>query len=404
MPKLTDRYLRSLKPRETRYRIGDATCPGLELTVLPSGTKSFRWRTKIDGRTTFRALGHFPEEISLADARAAAFRLREARRHGELGLPVQGDQPEPAEITVRALAKEWRDRYLKASRKTWQESWRLLEKDLLPVLGDRPASAIRPRDIVRLCDAVVDRGAAVAANRLYSNTRQLFDFAVARGILEVSPAASLKRPTRDEPARERVLRDDELRTLWERIPDAAMVAPLQILLRLLLVTGQRRGELTMARWGEFDLDAATWSIPAEHTKNGKAHVVPLSRLALDLLAELHALTGLTEWLFPSPRGGAIRPHAVSRAVRNNRGHFGLEAFTPHDLRRTVRTNLARLGVDHLVSRKVLNQSLGGMDRIYDRHHYDDEKRAALGEWAAHLQAVIDGTANVVEIATALGLE
>lgn len=136
-------------------------------------------------------------------------------------------------------------------------------------------------------------------------------------------------------------------------------------------------------------------------------MVPLSPLALEILAELRdeldAAARVAEvdddgryagpWLFPSPRwttGEPIDAKAVTRAVGNNREHFGVEPFTVHDFRRTVRSTMSALGVDRIVAKKVLNHTLDGMDAVYDRHGYEDEKRAALELWATRLQAIIEG--------------
>jgi integrase len=171
-----------------------------------------------------------------------------------------------------------------------------------------------------------------------------------------------------------------------------MTDPLKIACRLLLVTAQRRGELAKARWADIDVQAATWTIPAEHSKNGKTHVVPLSRLALDLFSELRERTGYSPHLFPSPQN-AKRPiieRSLSRAVHNNQSHFGLEPFTPHDLRRTAASLMTMLGVPRLHVSKVLNHAEDSVTAVYDRHDYVSEMRAALDQWARHLIVIVSG--------------
>jgi integrase len=200
------------------------------------------------------------------------------------------------------------------------------------------------------------------------------------------------------------LTDEETRKVWRRLDTAKMLPRIRMVYRLILVTGQRPGEVGRASWSEFDLDQALWTIPAERSKNGKEHEVPLAIYALDLLAELRNLHDNERWLFPSHHKGKDQPldaRAAAHAIRYNREHFGIPRWTPHDLRRTVRTNLSALGVDHIVAKKVVNHSLHGMDQVYDRHNYLLEKRSALDTWAGRLQEIIEGRApKVVSIKAA----
>ena len=148
----------------------------------------------------------------------------------------------------------------------------------------------------------------------------------------------------------------------------------------------RKGELTGAERSEVDLENAVWTIPAVRSKNGIAHRVPLSPLALGLIEEAFSLTDGSEWLFPSPRGdGPIKPEAVNHALRNaltptKKGQepaIQLNHMTPHDLRRTAASGMASLGINRLVIAKILNHVETGVTAIYDRHGYDQEKRHAL---------------------------
>jgi integrase len=173
------------------------------------------------------------------------------------------------------------------------------------------------------------------------------------------------------------------------------------------VTGQRRGELTFARWSDFDMDGTKlWTIPSESLKssharkgNPEAHQVPLSPLAIELLWQLHAISGDGVYVLPSHgRKKNDRPYSagvLTRAVFSNRKHFGVAAFTPHDLRRTAASFMTKIGIPRLHVEKVLNHSTGDIAEVYDRHDYLPEKRVALERWASHLQSVIDGKENTV---------
>jgi integrase len=189
-----------------------------------------------------------------------------------------------------------------------------------------------------------------------------------------------------------------------------MAGPTKLALKLLLVTAQRRGEITFAKWTHFDLERTRrdkgktvpdplWIIPVEllktsHAKRKKPepHVVPLSPLAVQLLKKLKQLTGEGAYLLPAratAKSDAPYSEAVlSRAVRENKDHFGIENFTPHDLRRSAATHMTKLGVPRLHVEKVLNHATGDIAEIYDRNDYYLEKRAALEKWGKHLSELI----------------
>ncbi len=179
-----------------------------------------------------------------------------------------------------------------------------------------------------------------------------------------------------------------------------MAVQIQIALRLALVTAQRKGEVIGAPKEEFDLDTGVWTIPAERTKNGLEHQLPIAPKAIELIQEAWALSQDSPHLFPSPRTARpILASAVDHAVRRNREVFGLEHWTPHDLRRTAATQMAESKVSHFVLKKVLNH-VGKKDvtDTYDQHDYMPEKRQALEGWARRLQSVIAGKLdNVVEL-------
>jgi len=159
----------------------------------------------------------------------------------------------------------------------------------------------------------------------------------------------------------------------------------------------------LAEWSEIDLENALWTIPGPRTKTFKDHVVPLSDLAVEILEEQLQLTGGRRWVFASPNKDFTAPmlaSAVSQAVNDNYVKLKIPKFVPHDLRRTLRSRLSALGVDHIVCRKVLNHSLEGMDAIYDRHDYVEEKRDALQRWADALRRILDKDTTVVSIASA----
>ena len=212
--------------------------------------------------------------------------------------------------------------------------------------------------------------------------------------------AGIERPGGEERPRQRVLTADEIKTFWAKLTSADMAEPTRLALKLLLVTAQRRGELTFAKWSHFDLGARLWTIPTELLKTSHArraepepHVIPRSPLALELLGQLHQLTGEGTHVLPARadkrKDRSYSERVLSRAVRENAKHFGIAHFTPHDLRRTAASFMTKLRIPRLHVEKVLNHATGDIAEVYDRHNYFPEKRAALEKWAKHLRSIAE---------------
>jgi integrase len=216
--------------------------------------------------------------------------------------------------------------------------------------------------------------------------------------------AGVEAPGGEESSRRRKLTPDEIRTVWTKLDTAKMAEPTKLALKLLLVTAQRRGEITFAEWSHFDIASKTWTIPVELQKTEGAtkaptepHVVPLSELALETLEKLRALTGDKRFVLPSQYTAkrADAPYServLSRAVRDNEEHFGIPHWTPHDLRRTAASTMTMLRIPRLHVEKVLNHATDDIAEVYDRHDYLPEKRIALDRWADYLREIIEGKA------------
>jgi integrase len=271
---------------------------------------------------------------------------------------------------------------------------------LVSELGDRKARDITRRDMIGLLDSAVDRGARVTANRIHALLKQMFDWAAAKDLIPASPMAGVERPGGEESPRERVLSSEEVKKFWTTLPATDMAEPTRLALKLLLVTAQRRGEVTQAKWSHFDLDGKLWTIPIEllkssHSRRSKPepHVVPLSPLALEVLGELKVLTGDGVYLLPArvdtKKAQSYSDRVLSRAVRENDKKFAIAHWTPHDLRRTAASFMTKIGVPRLHVEKVLNHSTGDIAEVYDRHDYLPEKKTALEKWGEHLKAIID---------------
>jgi integrase len=398
--RMTVAWVRSVRgPGHGRIDYSDAEMPGLQLRVSHTGRKSWRmvYRVRGEGKQRVADLGAFPE-VGLAEARDEARRIR--------GLARKREDPFEAErrargLTFGTLAEEY-IRLRAKSLRTAVETEREIRRYLLPAWETRPAVSIERRDVIELCDPVIERGAKVQANRVFELARRIFNFGIQRDLVKANPCALMKPPGGSEPARDRALSADEISTFWRGLEQASMFPWMRTAMRLVLVTAQRPGEVALARWDEIDAKARLWTIPGERAKNRLAHRVPLSGLAVTLIESLHRNS---EFLFSSPivqADGTIRPverHALSRAIDRARDTpkgkepgpiAAMVRFTPHDLRRTAASHMARLGVDYITIAKVLNHTLSGVTAIYNRHGYDPEKRRALDKWGRELERIIAG--------------
>jgi integrase len=286
---------------------------------------------------------------------------------------------------MEIVARRFVERYAKAHNKTWKEVQRKLDVNVLPHWGKRSIASITRRDVIALLDSVVDRGAAVEANRVLAAIRKFFNWAIERGLLETSPCAGIKPPT-PESARDRVLDDRELALVWRGAD--ALGYPFGPFVQLLILTGQRRAEVAGTMWSEIDVDLALWSLPPEPTKNGEPHAIPLAPWALAILTSLPrtcdfvlSTNGKT-----SISGYSKAKTSLDAAITNLNG-APLAPWTFHDIRRTLATRMAALGVQLPTVERLLNHtsgSFGGVAGVYQRHSYSTEMRQALETWAQHL--------------------
>jgi integrase len=454
--KMSDTWLKNAKPKDDRYDVTVTNRKGLMVRVHPSGVVSFRFRYKRAGETFTLVFGEYGEQgISLKRAYQMHDQARSEIEEGLDPIEEQEKRDRAAEMaraesaaagTVADLVKQFVHRRLCGER--WDEAegqWTRDEKSrtkprknpydaalllgyrlpsvhvrpvkgkrkprptFLTVLGHFKGQDITKRQIVKFLDDNVDRGAPISANRIYSLLKQFFTWAAAKDLIPASPMAGVERPGGEEHSRTRVLSDDEIRAFWSKLDDCEIREQSRLALKVLLLTGQRRGELTRARWSHFDLDQKLWTIPVELQKTSHArtvvqgpHVVPLSPFALDLLRQLKALTGEGQYVLPS-RGNpkSSKPYsasALSHAITKNRDVFGIPAFSPHDLRRTLRTGLSGLKVELHIAERVINHAQDKIVATYDMWAFLDEKREALEKWAKEVKKILDSKPDAAAMA------
>jgi integrase len=387
--KLTSLFVESVKPPNAgQVDYWDRKTPGFGLRVSQGGRKAWVLTYRHQGRFRRLTLGTYPI-LNVADARdLAKIKLAEVQR-GIDPATLKRDSREAD--TFAALADRYMAEHARMKKRasSAHEDEKMLRRALLPAWGARKAADVSRRDVIALIDKIACE-APIGANRVLSLASKIFNFAVSKEIIEVNPAYRVPKPGREK-QRSRVLRDDEIPAVWSAFGgEAPEVASL---FKVLLLTGQRRGEVIAMRWSEVDLDGAWWELPGERSKNGRLHRVPLVALALSILRGLRALHPTSDFVFPGHRKGQPVVNVAKPLVRIiNRA--GVAPFTVHDLRRTTATGMAKAGVistviSHLLNHISSNAGLGRITAIYNRYEYDNEKRAALVRWEERLTGLLD---------------
>lgn len=378
---LTVKAAAAAKAGSTRRELPDGYLPGLYLVVQPSGAKSWAVRYRHNGRTRKLTLGRYPV-LSLADARDKA---REALAVADAGDdPVAERRSRRDADTVAALVADFIKRHA-SKKRSGAQTERIFEREVLPLWGGRKAAEITRRDVIDLLDGIVDRGHPQAANRTLAAIRKFFNWAVSRDRLDASPCAGVSAPA-EVNSRDRILTDDEIRALWKAT--GALGYPFGPMFRLLLLTGQRRDEVAGMCWAE--IDGATWEIPGDRAKNGKAHSVHLADPALLVLSGCPRISG-SPYTFTTTGETPATGYSRSKARLDRFMGDGIPDWRLHDLRRTAASGMARCAIALPVIEKCLNHisgSFAGIVGVYQHHDYADEKRAAWEAWAAHVMEVV----------------
>ena len=386
MPKLkfTARGIEAIKPPKSgQVDYWDAGLPGFILRVSYGGKKAWCVSYRHEGRKRRLTLGTYPA-LSLADARVkAGDALREVAHSKD---PAADKEAYREAETFGELANLFLEKHSKKSKKSWRVDERAFKRDLLPRFRHRRASSISRKEVIRLLDDIVDRGAPIQANRTLEILRKMYNWAMSRDIVEANPCAGVARPA-EEHQRDRVLTDDEIKVVWNALdhepPDVAAI------FRLRLLTVQRGQEVTTIRHQDIDPKSRWWTIPPEQSKNNLAHRVPLSSQAWAVLEPFYNdAPADTVWLFPAPRANGPKRH-LWRHMKSIRERSGVD-FVPHDFRRTGASLMTGMRIGRLTVSKLLNHVETGVTAVYDRHSYDREKREALEAWGAHVEEIVAG--------------
>jgi integrase len=383
----------------TRTDFYDSFESGLILRVTPNGHKSFALRYRdASGAIRRITLGEYSNTFTLANARD---RVREIKQGLSNGIDPKAEiikrksdaiEAERDRYTFAQLARDFQSRHLPTlSISTQGEYARMIQKHLLPEFGHKSVDSIRRRDVFAMHERIgIDDGHPRTANLAKAILSRMFNFAIEREYIESNPASHVKAHKAGKVRRDRYYTPDELRALWTAFDNEA--EPVRSYSKILLLTGQRRGEIMKARWENIDLEKRTWTLPATDTKNKLTHIFPISPHVLEILNELFQLTGRSEYVFESQRVANQPYNGAQVVVYRIRQASGVIDFRLHDLRRTCATYMAELGVDRTVLGKVLNHKGIAQDHsvtaIYDRSRYFDEMGRGLQRWGFRLESIV----------------
>lgn len=411
MEKLTDIEIRNWI-KAGRFE-GKAVGGGLYLSFREGYTSPiWRFRYRFAGQRRVMNLGSY-RDVSLAKAREEAKRLsaRVALGHDVAGEKQERKRDAVAKIeaeknayTVAQLADEYFERMILGRWKHPNIVRSRIEKDIKPAIGNLKVEDVKPRHIDDLLKAVVKRGARTVANDVLRWLKRMFNYAIKRHVIEINPAMAfdLEDAGGKEEGRKRWLSADELVKLFAAMRQATGFSVENgLAIKLLLLLAVRKTELIAARWAEFDLDNAVWKLPSTRTKTGSAIDIPLPAVAVEWLRELERLACCSAWVLPARKmQERMLPHIAEStlSVALAKIKHGIEPFTIHDLRRTARTHLEALGVAPHIAERCLNHKIKGVEGIYNRHDYFEERKAALDALAALLgQLEMGDAAKVIPI-------
>lgn len=408
--RLTERSLRAIKLPATgqvdHYDTDRASPHGFGVRVSHTGTKTFFVKyVEPDGfggsrqkrvmlKTNAGVFARYPD-VSLADARELGFVLRRKVASGEIA------KGSGKRLPFGTMVSHYVENHAKPKKRSWKEDARILNKYFAD-WHRRPADDITHADVVERIHTIKRDNGPIMANRCLAAVRIAYKFTMQNPPKEdghafvpitFNPAREVTAPGEEREA-DRTFTETEISALWGSF---GQIGTAGLVYKLALVTGQRIGEVQGLRDSEIDADM--WGLPGARTKNGRFHIVPLTPLARNIIAEAQKLRLIdTDLVFASIRRRDVPVTMGSKVAGNVRALSDVEDFSAHHLRRTAATGITRLGFSRFIADRVLNHVEGGVGRVYDRHGYDKEKRAALDAWGTRLKEIISSgqeTGNVV---------
>ncbi|MEW5560644.1 tyrosine-type recombinase/integrase [Enterobacter asburiae] len=395
---LTDTKLKNLKPQEKLYKVSDRD--GLYVAVLTSGSVSFRYDYRINGRRETLVIGQYGRDgISLAEAREELLSAKKLLRAGQ--SPAAAKRDGIKQIRGAETFAVYTDTYMKhimlaASTRAMKQS--VIDRDILPALGNKVMAEITTGMVRDLCDRIVDRGGRATAVQAREIISSVYRYANDRGHGFFNPASAIKPSSIAVfKPKERSLSPDEIRIFFRSLDTISAMGTLKLAIKLVLITMVRKSEFTHATWTEINFHKSTWTIPQARMKGGREHVIYLPTQAQDLMVGLQMCAGGSEFLLPGrysvrkPLSNAALNSVIDRAVKAaaDSGEE-LDPFTVHDLRRTGSTLLHEAGYPSDWIEKALAHEQKGVRAVYNKAEYARQRAYMLQQWADMIDAWIAG--------------
>jgi integrase len=387
---LTDTTIKALKPKESRYTVTDAR--GLVLEVFPTGGMLWHYRYRLNGKQERVTLGRYP---------ALSLKLARGERDKRETMVALGQSPAAQKRLSKVAAADdttvadFGERFFKEvvakERQDTTIPRRYFDKAIVPAIGTKPVSEVTTEDVRAIIWKKKDEGFDAAAGNIRGVLKRLFDYAATAGLVTVNPVLALPmRHVHKAKSRERALSPTEIREFLKAAFESNIRRQFKIGLHLILLTMVRKSELLLARWEHVNFEQAEWSIPAEHSKTGKPHIVFLSRQSTSLFKELQALASGSDLVMPG-RGSLTKPfahNAINQSLKVALAGQEIPAFTIHDLRRTASTLLHENGWPSDVVEKALNHTIGGVRGVYNRAEYAAQRQEMLQFWADYIEQLM----------------
>lgn len=446
---LTVQTLDSLKPDPSKRReIPDQRCPGLYHLIQPTGKRSWALRYRRDGRIVKYTIGDYPR-IGLTEARDEANAI--------LRRVDKGEDPQREKVAAKSVKIEEADprlfenlvrlyltRVARKKNKDWVEGARVLglvpnppdkvddpmsfvlrplrvkgkvdrsiADPLSPVayFGQRLVSEIKRSDIRLLFDKVQARGLGGGINQLKSAISAVFSWALEKELIEFNPCGGIKKLARVNVGERTLDRDDEIRAVWRAATDIG--GSYGAIVKVCLLSGQRRGEVAGMEWRELDMEKRTWSLPGARTKNKRPHLVPLSDAIMEVIEAQKPIDN-SPYVFPGRLGTPVAGFSKYKArldkkvtdhlrkMAEERGadtaSVTMDRYKIHDLRRTFATRLGDLDIDPHVVEAGLNHASGhkaGVAGVYNKNTYARQKQVALDRWGEFVTSLVNEEASKV---------
>ena len=402
---LSDAKVRAAKPKDKRYKLTDEK--SMFLLVAPNGSKYWQLKYRYDGKEKVYQIGTYPD-IGLADARKARDEARSLIAKGVDPMAqkraAKRSKAEAASNSFRLIALEWMEKRGKHSATGDARLLRILEKDLFPTIGDTAITEIGPPEILRALRKIESRGALETAKKARQAAGQIFRYAVATGRADRDPSADIRDALKKTETKHYAAITDpkQVGPLMAAIHAYQGTPSVMAAIRLAPLFFCRPGELRALEWSEVNFDEARIEIPAERMKQKEPHIIPLATQAIEILEELHKLTGRSRYVFPNARSFArpLSDNGLRIALRTM--GYTKEQMTPHGFRAMARTLLDEvLGFPpDWIERQLAHPVRDANGRAYNRTKHLENRRQMLQTWADYLDTLRLGVDNVVPITSA----